>query len=52
MPPETKPEPAAPKANRPSLNDLLLAEPRIELDITPRGQLRHRPPRNFLEEAD
>ena len=36
------------KANRPSLKELLLAdEPRFDLDIPPRGRLKHRPPLDF-----
>ena len=35
-------------ANRPSLKELLLAdEPRFDLDIPPRGRLKHRPPLDF-----
>ena len=35
-------------ANRPSLKELLLAdEPRFDLDIPPRGSLKHRPPLDF-----
>ena len=36
------------KAARPSLKELLLAdEPRFDLDIPPRGRLKHRPPLDF-----
>jgi antitoxin Phd len=36
------------KASRPSLKELLLAdEPRFDLDIPPRGRLKHRPPLDF-----
>ena len=35
-------------ASRPSLKELLLAdEPRFDLDIPPRGRLKHRPPLDF-----
>ena len=35
-------------ANRPSLKELLLAdEPRFDLDIPPRGRLKHRRPLDF-----
>jgi antitoxin Phd len=37
-----------PAADRPTLKELLLSDPRrFELDIPPRGQLRHRPPLDF-----